>query len=721
MIGFGIVVLIFSFGGAAIAISEAYFATLKQQRSQQGTELQRLGTSAQRQFTFDQIPALVTALDAGHQLQSLVKENETLSQYPATSPLLTLQQILGQIAEKNILLGHTEGVTSVDISPNNNLIASASRDETVRLWNAQGKFLRELRGHKDSLYRVVFSPDGQELATAGQDNTVKIWDLQGKILQTLRGHQDSVYSVTFSPDGQTLASASRDRTVRLWDRRSGQTVAVLAGHTKSVDDVQFSPDGQTIVSVCRDGQIRLWDLKGNLIRQFGLPEVAFFAVSWHPDGQLLAVAADDGTVRLWTPQGKLKATLVGHEEFVTRVVFAPNGKTLFSSSSNGSIIQWATTGKMLKKYRGYPEAIFGLALAKNGQLLVSGAENNLVKLWDVAPKADLFSFNLSAHLLAGEGNAATNTMALATENQPLILFNTRDQTQQTLPQTSENFDRLKFSADGQWLLGQRGQQWQLWQGHGQPTLKKTWQTAIGRVYDTALRYDPDSARLWIAGATRSGEVFLWQGNSENGDLKPARSFAVGSAGQRREPIRSVSLHPTQPLLATGDELGNLTLWNFDGTFIKSIAAHGDRLNRLQYSSDGKYLLSGGRDGTAKIWSIDGELLHTLKSDPLPIEHIAISPNSQWIATAVSDGMVRLWDNQGNLRGEFQGSAGTLVSLGFNGQGQWLMAVGQNGELQRWSVTPEKQRLRQLVLQGCTWLEDYLALENHSPQSLDFCP
>ena len=146
MISFGIVVLMVSLGGAAIALSQAYLATLKQERSQQGTELQRLGTSAKRQFTFDQIPALVTALDAGHQLQNLVKENETLSQYPATSPLLTLQQILGQIAEKNILPGHTEGVTSVAISPNNDLIASASRDETVRLWTAQGKVFAGTQG-----------------------------------------------------------------------------------------------------------------------------------------------------------------------------------------------------------------------------------------------------------------------------------------------------------------------------------------------------------------------------------------------------------------------------------------------------------------------------------------------------------------------------------------------------------------------------------------------
>ena len=215
---------------------------------------------------------------------------------------------------------------------------------------------------------------------------------------------------------------------------------------------------------------------------------------------------------------------------------------------------------------------------------------------------------------------------------------------------------------------------------------------------------------------------LWQGTGQGGELDPARSFAFGDGGQRREPIRSVSIHPTQSQLASGDDLGNLTLWNFDGALIKRIPAHGDRLNGLQYSPNGQYLLSGGRDGIAKIWSMDGELLHSLKSDPLPIEHIAISPNSEWIATAVSDGIIRLWDHNGNLRAEFQGLPGGIESLGFNDTGDQLMAVNQNGNMQFWPVTPEKERLSQLVRQGCDWLGDYIAANNHRPQvlSLNFC-
>ncbi|MFM7406837.1 MAG: eIF2A-related protein, partial [Cuspidothrix sp.] len=177
---------------AQAALTQANQATKKAKKEQeealQGTNLERAGVNSLRQFQYEALPSLMSAIKNGKELKNIVK-NRPLEKYPAFSPIYTLNTILDNIKERNQFKGHQGYVNSVSFSPDGKTIATASSDNTARLWNLQGQMLQEFKGHQGSVRSVSFSPDGKTIATASSDNTARLWNLQGQMLQEFKGHQ----------------------------------------------------------------------------------------------------------------------------------------------------------------------------------------------------------------------------------------------------------------------------------------------------------------------------------------------------------------------------------------------------------------------------------------------------------------------------------------------------------------------------------------------------
>jgi WD40 repeat protein len=129
-----------------------------------------------------------------------------------------------QTAPALVLTGHTRAVRDLAFSPDSQRLATASDDETVRIWGAAtGQELLSFESPRDGIpgYRgigcLAFSPDGKRLA-GGKAQNLAIWDAAtGRQLHYLRWHSNVIESVAFSPDGKWLASGERDREIKLWD------------------------------------------------------------------------------------------------------------------------------------------------------------------------------------------------------------------------------------------------------------------------------------------------------------------------------------------------------------------------------------------------------------------------------------------------------------------------------------------------------------------------
>ena len=157
-----------------------------------------------------------------------------------------------------------------------------------------------LVGHAGGLCDCAWSSDDKIIATASDDTSLMLWDSwTGKCIRLLAGHECSVTCCAFNlPSSNVLASGSLDETLRLWDIKNGKCILVIPAHADPISTICFSVDGTMILTGSYDGSCRFWDKhSGACLKSLSVSEdkaipISFLCCTPNPSYILLGTLSD---------------------------------------------------------------------------------------------------------------------------------------------------------------------------------------------------------------------------------------------------------------------------------------------------------------------------------------------------------------------------------------------------------------------------------------------
>ncbi|KAJ5559388.1 hypothetical protein N7513_001787 [Penicillium frequentans] len=428
-----------------------------------------------------------------------------------------------------ILEGHSDNVNSIAWSPDGSRLASASYDDTARIWDpATGQCISTLEGHSSLVMSIAWSPDGSRLASASYDDTTRIWDpATGESISTLKGHSRLVMSIAWSPDGSRLASASYDDTARIWDPATGQCISILEGHRSSVMSIAWSPDGSRLASASDDFTARIWDpATGESISILNGHRSSVMSIAWSPDGSRLASASEDKTARIWDPAtGESISILEGHSDNVNSIAWSPDGSRLASASDDFTARIWdPATGESISILKGHRSSVMSIAWSPDRSRLASASVDNTARVWDPATGQCISTF---------EGHSSWVTSVAWSPDGSRLASASVDNTARIWdPATGEtSFDktiRIWYPANGQYIS--------IFEGHSDNV--------------NSIAWSPDGSRL--ASASSDKIIRIWD---------PATGESVLTLEGHSDSVNSIAWSPDGSRLASTSSDKTVRIWD----------------------------------------------------------------------------------------------------------------------------------------------------------------
>jgi len=573
--------------------------------------------------------------------------------------------------ERTRLVGHDGEVLDLAFSPNGKQIASASVDDTVRVWNVETSELIHtftdpsysdknvnLRANPDT---VIFSPDGSVLGALFYDNArqyrlARLWNTStGDSIGVLEGYLDTL---VFSPDGKkahTLGwdnwaamSKKKPPTLREWDVATGKTISTRPGPSGILGPFVFSADAKLGLAQHEDNSLELWNVVTG--QSLGLvQESAPYRTSpmaFSPTGaRMIAKGLNPSVLHIWdTTTRKVAATLTGHKNPVHDVAFSPDGRRVASAASDGTIRLWdSTSGKLVNTKGGDSSTTTLMAFSPDGRRFAWQSTTGTMNLSDVAREKPIVPLDANSKELA-EHVAHIRSFSFSPDglfaasaaldvNSPLVLWDAKT-----------------------------GKHVRVFQGH-----------TIGA---SGLAFSPDGKR--IASSSVDKTVRLWD---------VASGAAVHTWKRHTEQVGAVAFSPDGTQIVSGSADKTARVWDAStGKLLHTLEAHTHTVTTVAFSPDGKQIASGSVDGSLISWdAVTGDSLRTFTGDNGVINTLAFSPNGKLIASGGKSRQVRLWNaDTGAIVGTFDGHSDLILQVAFLSN-ELLRSVSADGEVRYWKM------------------------------------
>jgi len=548
------------------------------------------------------------------------------------------------------LTGHDDAVTSVSYSPDGRILASGSKDGSVRVWDTRTgeEAMLPLRSGDGKVLSVDFARNGKWIGSGTESGAVWVWnvapDQAGR--RQLSGHTAAVNSVAFSSDSSRLASVSSDKTIRLWSAATGEQLAFQTGHEAFVKGIAFSLDDEILASITNNGKFRQWDITGPLagnrpiqpvldpLHRFGLGsdsdsdsdsetetdsdldfdldsdfdsdfglgsrlKVHSYSVDFSPDGRILARTDDTGkAVRLCHCKTEDIIASLQSETMPRSVRFLPNGQSLVAACGRAVRLwtlqpdpqhaSWADLG-------GHGGEVNWATFSPDGLYIASASDDATIKIWSTASGQSTVK-SLPAHSDRVNSVAVSHDGALivsGSDDGSVRLWNARTAAA-TIPPLRGHIDwvlSVSISSDGRLIASA-----------SVDCTIRLWDTQTGAAVGEPMRKHTRCVRAvsfsndgrWLASASDDMTVRIW-------DVATQRASAAGPL-RCQEWVLAVIFSPDDELFAAGDNSGHVYLWLTDTgeQAHEPFTANDTGVYSLAFSPDGTKIVSGGCDNAARV-------------------------------------------------------------------------------------------------------------------------